>query len=171
MDTGSPAGSPKFEKRGIMFRERSKAWLPITRRSQDASKSAGFDQHRSALSENGGPSSWGLTIDLPPPPSAPFTMAQSQTPGWNSPWTPRVPNQPFSQEEQIFGRESDDGEKTMTRRKKLRTFILTNAFVPLVSLAHRLAAFPSHSMFPVVPIYQHYVYDLRTWRRYPNTKH
>ncbi|KZP31216.1 hypothetical protein FIBSPDRAFT_945244 [Athelia psychrophila] len=135
VDTPSPQGSPKLEKRGIMFRERSKAWLPITRRSHDASansKSPGFDKHRTEHNEDGGPSSWGLTIDLPSPPSAPFTMAQSQTPGWNSPWTPRVPNQPLSEEEEIFGRDSDEGEKTMSRRKKLRVFILTNTFVPLL---------------------------------------
>lgn len=136
MDTASQQGSPKLEKRGMMFRERSKAWLPITRRSQDVSglsKAPGFDQHRSGRNADGGPSSWGLTIDLPPPPSAPFTMAQSQTPGWNSPWTPRVPNLPMSQEEEMFG-SSDEGDKTMSRKKKLRSFILTNNFVPLVSL-------------------------------------
>jgi len=118
-----------------MFRERSRAWLPTNRRSQDVtpSKSLGFDQHRSGRSENGAPSNWGLTIDLPPPPSAPFTMAQSHTPGWNSPWTPRVPNQPMSLEEEMFGRDtSDEGEKTMSRRKRLRSFILTNTFVPLL---------------------------------------
>ncbi|KAF7969211.1 hypothetical protein HWV62_27909 [Athelia sp. TMB] len=134
VDTTSQQGSPKIEKRGMMFRERSRAWLPTNRRSQDVtpSKTPGFDQHRSARNEDGAPSNWGLTIDLPPPP-APFTMAQSQTPGWNSPWTPRVPNQPISMEEEMFGRDaSDEGEKTMSRKKRLRRFILTNPFVPLL---------------------------------------
>lgn len=137
---GSDQERVKPEKRASMFRERSMAWLPTSnRRSQDVSgltpRSKGFEGHRSTMDEH--QHDWGLTIDLPPPPSAPFTMAQSRTPGWDSPWTARAARPGPSQSQELFGHHADEDEKlnnTWSKRKKrLRAFVLTNTYVPLVS--------------------------------------
>lgn len=125
------------EKRGSMFRDRSKSWLATSnRRSQDATglsprPTKTLEGQHTPMDRH--PNGWGLTIDLPPPPSAPFTMAQSRTPGWDSPWTARPLRNP---EQDIFAREaSDSDEKTGSRKKRLRTFILTNTYVPLVRVS------------------------------------
>jgi hypothetical protein len=78
-----------------------------------------------------------LRISVPPPPAAPFTVSHNQTPGWDSPWTGR------SVVENVYNRNSYShvevqGEKSKTvtflkGRKKIRGYLLTNAYVPLVS--------------------------------------
>lgn len=120
-----------------MFRDRSKAWLPISsRRSQDISDVSpvpkGFSGRRPTSTDS--QRNWGLTIDLPPPPSAPFTMAQSRTPGWDSPWSPRAARNGHPPTQELFGYDDDSQEKVLTRKKKFRTFILKNTYVPLVGL-------------------------------------
>jgi hypothetical protein len=123
-------------KRASLFKDRSMSWLPTSshhHRSQDMSNlspplSKGFESHRSALKENG--SNWGLTIELPAP-AAPFAVAQSRTPGWDSPWTPRAARNGVHQIHDVFGHDTDSHEKSVKNR--LRTFILTNTYVPLVS--------------------------------------
>lgn len=57
-------------------------------------------------------------------------MAQSRTPGWDSPWTARPPR---NRDEDILARDASDPDgRTGSKKKKLRTFILTNPYVPLV---------------------------------------
>ncbi|KAI5124623.1 hypothetical protein M0805_004233 [Coniferiporia weirii] len=91
--------------------------------------------------------SWGLHIPLPTP--APFTLSQNRTPGWETPWSPRV-GQPLpamnGQGSNLGTRESSPGlangfgeitqERGRTRwyyrRKALRAFILNNTYVPLL---------------------------------------
>jgi hypothetical protein len=80
-------------------------------------------------------SDWGLTIDLPPPPTASFTLAQSRTPGWDSPWTARAARNDHSQAQDLFGYDEDEDEKLTrwsARKKRLRRFVLTNTYVPLL---------------------------------------
>lgn len=122
------------EKRGNLFRDRSKSWLTTSnRRSQDATglsplstKALEGKQAPTARHPNGR----GLKIDLPSPLSAPYTMAQSRTPGWDSPWTARPPR---NRDEDILARDASDPDgRTGSKKKKLRTFILTNPYVPLV---------------------------------------
>ena len=75
------------------------------------------------------PNSRGLTIDLPSPLSAPYTMAQSRTPGWDSPWTAR----PRNPDEDVSARDASNSDvRTESKKKRHRTFILTNPYVPLV---------------------------------------
>lgn len=85
-------------------------------------------------------SNWDLTIPLPSAP-APFTLAHNRTPGWESPWSARTPNRGSSSPNHSYGlveEEADkeeDQDKSPTwrnRKKRLRAFVLTNTYVPLV---------------------------------------
>jgi hypothetical protein len=125
-------------KRASIFKDRSMSWLPTSHhhRSQDVSNvsppfSKGFDGHRFPLKENR--SNWGLTIEVPPPP-VPFTMAHSRTPGWDSPWSPRAARNGLHHAQDTFEPDDDDSHEKSARKKRLRTFILTNLYVPLVRL-------------------------------------
>ena len=125
-------------------------WLPTSshHRAQDMSNFSppqpkGFESHQSMLNEDR--SNWGLTIELPTP-SAPFTLAQSRTPGWDSPWTPRIAGNSVYQTSDLIGH-NDDNHDTSARKKRLRTFILTNTYVPLVSLRYTTAFYNSFKPF------------------------
>lgn len=137
------------------FRERAKStWLGATHRSKNSDERIEGDPDPS---DGDRLNKWSLHIPLPTP--APLTLAHNRTPGWESPWTPRDRHDhthPFST---ITGQladdeptnledgrangydEKDDGRqrsKWYHRRKKLRMFILNNAYVPLVSCALRM---------------------------------
>lgn len=84
----------------------------------------------------------GFHLELPPP--DPITLAQNKTPGWDSPWTPRPPaalvaritgNMNGDARTQD-GSESGSDDKNLSRharrRKRIRMYILTNPYVPLV---------------------------------------
>ncbi|KIM85346.1 hypothetical protein PILCRDRAFT_817350 [Piloderma croceum F 1598] len=127
-------------KRASIFKDRSMSWLPTSHhhRSQDVSNvsptfSKGFGSHRSALKENR--SNWGLTIEVPAPP-VPFTMPHSRTPGWDSPWSPRAARNGHHHAQDTFEHDDDDDDddshEKSARKKRLRTFILTNSYVPLL---------------------------------------
>lgn len=86
----------------------------------------------------------GLHVDLPPPPTTPYTLSHNATPGWDTPWSSRVPrstargSHPYhSADEHPEHDGHDDDEKLSTweaRRKRFRAYILYNAYVPLVSI-------------------------------------
>lgn len=88
---------------------------------------------------------WGLSITLPTPSAAPYTLAQNVTPGWESPWSPRNAAQgPVHSHTRESSYDIDELENDSNashksanvwrkRKKKLRAFILTNPYVPLVS--------------------------------------
>lgn len=136
------------------FRERSKTWLSNApyflnekRRSQETEKE---ERDEESPRQSGGESAdleerpqWNL--HLPPPPREDeFTLTQSRTPGWQTPWTAR-PSLPANSltsaairlQEGPGHHDSDDEEKQRSkwyiRRKRLRAFILNNNYVPLVS--------------------------------------
>lgn len=97
-----------------------------------------------------------LRIELPlPSPRIPFTLSQNKTPGWESPWTPRMPDRvipidrnPGLEEGQHANgnntgrtKESltldlDDLKPWQRRKKNIRNFLLHDTYVPLVSLIH-----------------------------------
>ncbi|KAF8591889.1 hypothetical protein K439DRAFT_1325302, partial [Ramaria rubella] len=62
---------------------------------------------------------------------APFTLSHNKTPGWDSPWTPRIPEQAHANRTENSG---EGNSRPWRRRKKnLRSFLLHNNYVPLVS--------------------------------------
>lgn len=92
-----------------------------------------------------GPSSWGLRVDLPLSPPKPFTLSHTQSPGWDTPWSARHPlsairtngngdayNESTMEDHQPKG--DDDQNPWKQRKKVLRNFLLTNGYVPLVSV-------------------------------------
>lgn len=82
-----------------------------------------------------------LRIDIPPPPSKPYTLAHNATPGWDTPWSSRAPRSstrathPYHSADEHPDNDGHDDEKLSTwdaRRKRFRAYILYNAYVPLV---------------------------------------
>ncbi|EPQ60702.1 hypothetical protein GLOTRDRAFT_68568 [Gloeophyllum trabeum ATCC 11539] len=135
--------SPKTEKRGLKLKDRSMSWLsPGSRRSQDGnSRSPREKDFATPKAPSPKPE---LQISLPPP-TAPFTLAQNQTPGWNTPWmTPQIPDgslgPSFYRTGNGHGQDySDDHDGTQVngsawqrRKRKIRKFLLTNAYAPLL---------------------------------------
>ncbi|KAF9044824.1 hypothetical protein BDZ89DRAFT_943053 [Hymenopellis radicata] len=115
------------------FKDRSMSWLP--------SSAAGTWKEKPAeSSEQARRRDWGLQISLPTPSVAPFTLAQNPTPGWESPWTARVAAQgptrqdgfDFGDFEHVSSSSSSKETPWRSRKKRLRTFILSNTYVPLL---------------------------------------
>ncbi|KAJ6604765.1 hypothetical protein DFH09DRAFT_1019072 [Mycena vulgaris] len=134
----SPA---KPDRKSVSFKDRSISWLPTQRDGSSALPRRNRQQSRaSSINRN-----WNLSITLPTPPAASFTMQHSVTPGWDVPWTSRVgaqgpPGRHNSDASGFTEDERDDSpvdpgkQKTLwgRRRKRLRAFILSNAYVPLL---------------------------------------
>ncbi|KAF7320437.1 hypothetical protein MKEN_00828600 [Mycena kentingensis (nom. inval.)] len=125
------------DKRTVSFKERSIAWLPSPRDGVPSFPRRNRHPTRtSTLNRN-----WDLSITLPAPPNATFTMQHNATPGWDAPWTSRVGAQgPAGRHRSASGSmdEAEDSpvdsekERTQKRRRRLRAFILNNAYVPLI---------------------------------------
>lgn len=86
----------------------------------------------------------GFRVALPTTPAAPYTLPQSRTPGWDSPWAAK-PLESFSHrniyeqlqngesaEEQPAGDSTTNGSWWPRARKRARTYLLNNTYVPLV---------------------------------------
>ena len=120
---------------------------------------------------------WGLHLAMPTPPTAPFTLAQSRTPGWDSPWAPRPPEGPerglYEQLDKLHVEGADDhthahahthahDQDTRTlspwarRKKRARAYLLSNTYVPLVgplpNPSHPPAHLPTAQLFRFVNI-------------------
>jgi hypothetical protein len=124
-----PGGSSEpFEKREISPRHQL---LPEDRRQSEEQKL----QNES------------LRLELPASPSAPYTVAQVQTPGWDTPWSPTGPRysemlqhasgQPQKEASLYTNHETSSNrpDTSMSRRSHkriVRKFILNNTYVPLV---------------------------------------
>ncbi|KAI0348441.1 hypothetical protein BDW22DRAFT_1404340 [Trametopsis cervina] len=66
---------------------------------------------------------------------SPQTVAQTKTPGWDVPWSPRAPGQPTVSWDTSAGSDEDSNEKSgvwQTRKKRIRVYMLTNVYVPLL---------------------------------------
>lgn len=82
----------------------------------------------------------GLHLDLPPQiVQSPNTLSQTRTPGWETPWSPRLPERTanWDGDFEIELEDRDDNEKLsrwQRRKKRIRVYMLTNTYVPLVSI-------------------------------------
>lgn len=121
-------------------RSLSVSWLStsLSRRPQDGETNGnsrdeeperiGTDFRPEAVSEDR------LHLDLPPAPQSPITLAQTRTPGWETPWTPRAPGVTWDIDVGDNEQE-DEGEKLskwQKRKKRIRVYMLTNTYVPLL---------------------------------------
>lgn len=120
----------------------------------------------------------GLHIPLPTP--APFTLAQTRTPGWDTPWSGGAASQNWriasrtstnfigqgsnlgvrdyaqlngnaGEQQQGQQGQNDDGRtrsKWYRRRKRIRAFVLSNNYVPLVCSARALRSINANCLFP-----------------------
>ncbi|KAF7307021.1 hypothetical protein MIND_00495100 [Mycena indigotica] len=125
------------DKKSVSFRDRSISWLPTQR---DGSTS--FPRRSRQNSRTGGLNrNWNLSITLPTPPvpaSTAYTLQHNATPGWDAPWTSRVGAQgPAGRHHSDSSVEEESSPANSEkaghhRRKRLRAFILSNAYVPLI---------------------------------------
>ncbi|TCD69979.1 hypothetical protein EIP91_005568 [Steccherinum ochraceum] len=147
----SPAQQPQQDASGRVIpmrgRSLSVAWLtsPIYRRSEDESspilKSKQPDSAEPIMSRK---RDRGFHLDLPAPDPVVTTLSHNKTPGWDSPWTPRPPadlvaritgNPPHNGSRLADTDEETQSEKLgvwARRRKRFRSYILINAYVPLL---------------------------------------
>lgn len=168
--------SAKTEKKPThSFKERSISWLPA---SAAALREGTWKAEKPAeSSEQGRRRDWGLQIALPTPSAAPFTLAQNATPGWETPWTSRPAAQGPSRDDAYdFGEvepassssTSTDDTVWRSRKKRLRSFILSNTYVPLVCLLSLRGPDGILTIPTVVPIRQHNLHRRRTRRIDPS---
>ncbi|KAF7339373.1 hypothetical protein MSAN_02151200 [Mycena sanguinolenta] len=120
------------DRKSVSFRDRSMSWLPTPRDTT-------FPRRNRQLNRN-----WNLSITLPTPPVGAFTAQHNATPGWDAPWTSRVgaqgPAGHHNNEDSTYSDDEEtspvDPEKDHTvwqrRRKRVRAFILSNTYVPLL---------------------------------------
>lgn len=130
--------SSKSERRG--FRDISLPWMLTSSASQrEVSTVLRRDKEKESNCD-----SPHLTMTMPAPPPAPYTLAHTNTPGWDTPWTSRPAAQGPARvdREDSYGFEEDHGSDSPSsdkdlsgwalRRKQIRSFILVNTYVPLV---------------------------------------
>ncbi|KAJ7181778.1 hypothetical protein C8R43DRAFT_970421 [Mycena crocata] len=136
--TFDPHATPKPDRKSVSFKDRSISWLPTQRDGMTAPRRHKQQSRASSINRN-----WNLSITLPTPPQPSFTLQHNVTPGWDVPWTSRVGAQgPAGRHNSDSGFTEDDEDtpvdphKNYTpwrrRRKRLRAFILTNVYVPLL---------------------------------------
>ncbi|GLB36260.1 putative saccharomyces cerevisiae YDL133W [Lyophyllum shimeji] len=144
-DSPTPS-TPKHERKGLRDLSIS-SWLPT---SSTIREGTSFSRKEKEVdSETARPSGTtdrdhGLSIALPTPPAAPYTLSHNTTPGWDSPWTPAPAAQgPSHQHDrnssygliQVEGESNESHKPTSMwrqRKHRLRSFILYDAYVPLL---------------------------------------
>ncbi|PFH54581.1 hypothetical protein AMATHDRAFT_44424 [Amanita thiersii Skay4041] len=123
-------------------KHRSLSWLPSPSILKDAAPFMRKDREK--LTHHG--SNNDLQISIPSATAAPFTLAHTSTPGWDTPWTTRPSAQgprrthashnSFDFESDFNAEDSDDAHSHLTswqrRRKRFRAFMLANTYVPLL---------------------------------------
>jgi len=159
--------SPKSERKGLTFKDRSISWLPTSAIREGTSFSR-REKGPEAAAEDENNRDWNFRLSLPPPVAPSFTLAHNITPGWETPWTARVAAQgPRARDNPYFlgdeEEESDDSNKNATlwqiRKKRFRAFILTNAYVPLVSFTYLQHGHCINGS-PAFSIRKHHVYNI-----------
>ncbi|KAF9569680.1 hypothetical protein CPC08DRAFT_701580 [Agrocybe pediades] len=121
------------------FRDISLPWIPSSAFSpREGSTFLRRDKEKAP----NGDSPQQLAMTLPAQPAAPYTLAHTNTPGWDTPWTSRPAAQGPSRlhREDSYGFEEEDQSKSSNkdlsgwalRRKQIRSFILVNTYVPLL---------------------------------------
>ncbi|KAK7064131.1 hypothetical protein R3P38DRAFT_3249713 [Favolaschia claudopus] len=138
-----PPLTEKPDRRTVSFTNRSISWRPSGTRDGST-----FPRRNRQLNRN-----WNLSITLPTPPAGAFTAQHNATPGWDAPWTSRVGAQgpagrhhsdsssynEHDEESGSPGGANKDHTAWQRRRRRLRTFILTNTYVPLLFRCINLA--------------------------------
>ncbi|KAJ7225410.1 hypothetical protein GGX14DRAFT_420348 [Mycena pura] len=126
----------KADRKNGSFKDRSISWLPSQRDGSTPFPRRNRQQSRaSTMNRN-----WNLSIALPTPPTSSFTMQHNPTPGWDVPWTSRVGAQGPARRQEGSAEDDEsspvDSDKLYTvwsqHRKRLRAFILSNTYVPLL---------------------------------------
>ncbi|KAF8912772.1 hypothetical protein CPB84DRAFT_1759464 [Gymnopilus junonius] len=128
--------SPKTERKS--FRDISLSWMPTSATPREP----GFLRKEKERESDPSPTPH---LSIPIPSQPPHTLAHNNTPGWDTPWTSRPAAQgPTRQsrddDEESYGfredNQSDSSHKNLSgwalRRRKLRSFILVNTYVPLL---------------------------------------
>ncbi|KAJ7631095.1 hypothetical protein FB45DRAFT_917488 [Roridomyces roridus] len=138
------APEPKPDRKTVSFKDRSMSWLGPSPRDGGATFPRRSRQPTRVTSIN---RNWNLSITMPTPPAPSLTLNNAMTPGWDVPWTSRVGAQGpahrhntdgelFAEEEEEESSSPVDPDKHYTvwrrRRKRLRVFILSNTYVPLL---------------------------------------
>ncbi|KAJ7925897.1 hypothetical protein B0H13DRAFT_1973802 [Mycena leptocephala] len=140
LDPNSLAVPEKPDRKNVSFKERSISWLPTPRDGSTFPRRTRQQSRAGAINRN-----WNLSITLPTPPTASFTAQHNATPGWDAPWTSRVAAQGpagrhhfeasgYIEDDDTSSPIDPDKNRTVwqKRRKRLRNFILTNTYVPLL---------------------------------------
>ncbi|KIJ45287.1 hypothetical protein M422DRAFT_67409 [Sphaerobolus stellatus SS14] len=130
------------------FRPSRPRWPTARKQRSGHEEQSGINQDKLAPARS---RSSTLRLQIPlPAPRGPFTVSHTKTPGWDSPWTPRVPararihgsSDPELGEMPSRGssdrskeelREAGSQQTNRTFRKRFRNYVLTNNYVPLVS--------------------------------------
>lgn len=149
------------------LKDRSMSWLP-TSSSAAFREGSSFARKLDKLPAMSERRDINLSIAMPlPPPS--LTLAHAETPGWETPWTARVGAQgphrsrrPEEDDEYNFGeieRTSTTSSKKLSkwqrRKKYLRTFILSNTYVPLVCITTYRRIPLTHPILLDIPLFQY----------------
>lgn len=128
----------------MSFKDRSISWLPHNLKEGGTSSwRREKDSDAAVPNSNTNPitkTEWNLgTL---PQPQAPFTLSQTQTPGWETPWSARVPDGNGVEHATSYGLGEDgvqddaDSNKHLTpwerKKKRFRLFVLSNTYVPLL---------------------------------------
>ncbi|KAG5654797.1 hypothetical protein H0H81_003805 [Sphagnurus paluster] len=135
--------TPKPERKGLKDLTIS-SWLPTSTSHREGHTFYHKDTEKDAGQASSSFRQQGLSITLPPP-TAPYTLAQAMTPGWDSPWSSGAAAQGPSHH-RVHGHnsyglsqaleDSDASHKTAdtwrSRKQRFRAFILTNTYVPLL---------------------------------------
>ena len=136
-----PSPPPRPER--SRFREMSlSSWIPTSSTLREGSTFMRKDKEKE--SENSPPPPPPhLTIPMPPALATTYTLSHTATPGWDTPWTARPAAQgplrghnresSYGFAEDTHSSHHDKDLSTWGRRKKqIRSFILVNAYAPLV---------------------------------------
>ncbi|KAF8078505.1 hypothetical protein FPV67DRAFT_58610 [Lyophyllum atratum] len=138
--------TPKPERKGLKDLSIS-SWLPTSSSIREGTTFSRKEKEKDP--ETARPNGtinrdWDLSVPLPTPHAAPYTLAHNTTPGWDSPWSPRTAaqgpayshNRNSSYGLNQLESESNESHKTTSmwrrRKQRLRSFILYNAHVPLL---------------------------------------
>lgn len=163
--------SQKPEKK--TFRDISLSWMPTSSSQREAGGLNRKDQEKDPETANPH-----LSIPMPVQLFVPNTVAHTNTPGWDTPWTSRSAAQGpvrHSTREDSYELQDDhssDSNKDQSpwsrRRKQLRSFILVNTYVPLVGVFP--PSFNHCNSVAAFQIHQHCIHNSGTGDGNPNTQ-
>ena len=145
-DSASQPLSPNAARHGsARDRSLSVGWLASSLSRRPGEENGGDANARDTDAESGSTTEFRhavgvgrdrvMRLELPPIQQSPMTLSQTRTPGWETPWTPRAPGVSWNVDLDGSDSHEDDGEKLskwQRRKKRIRVYMLTNTYVPLV---------------------------------------